>query len=191
MLKIKDTLVSLDIIERFFACDLSCCGGQCCIEGDAGAPLEKKELLDLLRILPAISDDLTPEARAVIKEKGVAYIDEEGDTVTSIINGRDCVFAYRDSEGICKCAIENAYLAGRTGIQKPISCRLYPVRVKEYGAYKAVNYDRWSICKPAEILGAHRGIPVYIYLREALTEKFGEEWYNELDLCAREWRRSH
>jgi Fe-S-cluster containining protein len=190
VLKIKDTLVSLDIVERHFACDLSHCMGACCIEGDAGAPLEEGEESELKRILPEIWNDLGSSARVVIHEQGVACVDIEGDTVTTIVNGKDCVFSHRDESGICKCAIETAYRQGRINWPKPISCRLYPVRVKDYGEYKAVNYNRWNICKSAEILGVEKQIPIYQYLREALIDKFGEEWYAELEIFASEWKKS-
>ena len=138
MFQIDDTLVSLDVVERYFLCDLAHCKGQCCVEGDSGAPLEEAELPKLQAVLPLIWDDLSPEAQAIIKKQGVAYIDEEGDLVTSIVNGKDCVFTCYDADGVCKCAIEKAYRAGKTDFYKPVSCHLYPVRVGDYGPYKAL-----------------------------------------------------
>ncbi|MDR1356193.1 MAG: DUF3109 family protein [Tannerellaceae bacterium] len=189
MLQIGDTLVSLDILERQFVCDPAMCKGACCVEGDAGAPLEKDELLALQKILPVVWDDLLPEAQGVIREQGVAYIDEEGDTVTSIVKGRNCVFTCYDSSGICRCTIEEAWSKGRTDFRKPVSCHLYPIRVKSYETYKAVNYNRWRICRCAEALGEKEKTPLYRFLRDALIRKFGEEWYEELDLCAVEWMK--
>lgn len=184
MLQIDDKLVSLDLVERFFLCDLSCCKGACCVEGDAGAPLEKAEF-DLLRqILPAVWADLSPEAQDVINRQGVGYIDREGDIVTSIVDGKDCVFTYYDKTGICKCAIEKAYHEKRIGFYKPISCHLYPVRVDRYKDFQAVNYHRWGICSVAEIVGKQEKIPIYRFLREPLIRKFGQTWYDELDRCA-------
>ncbi|GHT31733.1 hypothetical protein AGMMS49574_13990 [Bacteroidia bacterium] len=191
MLKIGNTLVSLDILERFFVCDLSICKGACCIEGDAGAPLDKYELAELQKVLPTIWNGLRPEAQAVIRKQGVAYIDAEGETVTSIVNGKDCVFTFYDEKGICKCAIEKAWREGLTDFMKPVSCHLYPIRVKEYENYKAVNYDRWRICKCAEVLGRQEQIPLYRFLKEPLVRKFGQEWYNELELCATEWMKQY
>jgi hypothetical protein len=189
MLQIGHTLVSLDIVERQFVCDLPACKGVCCVEGDAGAPLEKEEIAELQKVLPIVWDDLLPEAQEVIRAKGVAYIDIEGDTVTSIVNEKDCVFTYYDSSGICKCAIEKAWREGRTDFYKPVSCHLYPIRVKEYETYKAVNYNRWRKCRCAEALGEKTQTPLYHFLKDALIRKFGTDWYEELDLCAREWMK--
>ncbi|MDR1918679.1 MAG: DUF3109 family protein [Tannerellaceae bacterium] len=187
MLQIGNTLVSLDILEQRFVCDLAACKGACCIEGDSGAPLEESELADLHKVLPIVWDELLPEAQALIKKQGVAYIDRGGETVTSIVNGRNCVFTYYDSSGVCKCAIEKACREGRTDFYKPVSCHLYPIRVKDYEAYQAVNYNRWRICRCAEALGEKTQIPLYRFLKEPLIRKFGQDWYEELELCAREW----
>ena len=180
MLQIGRTLVSLDVIERFFICNLERCLGACCIEGDAGAPLTEAERQKLKEILPEVWDDLLPEAKAVIERQGVAYVDEEGDLVTSIVNGKDCVFTCYDKNGMCQCAIEKAYRAGKIDFYEPISCHLYPIRLKEYPDFSAVNYHRWKICKAGEVLGRHEQVRVYEFLKEPLIRRFGEEWYNEL-----------
>lgn len=184
MLQVDDTLVSLDLIERFFLCDLSSCKGVCCVEGDAGAPLEKAEFNLLRSILPEIWQELSPDAQRVIDEQGVGYIDRDGDIVTSIVNGKNCVFTYYDDKGICKCVIEKAYREGRIDFYKPISCHLYPVRVTRFNTFRAVNYHRWRICSAAEVLGKQERIPIYRFLREPLIRKFGQAWYDELDVCA-------
>jgi len=189
MLQIDDTLISFDLIERYFLCDLSQCKGDCCVEGDAGAPLEQKEVKILKKILPVIWEDLSPEAKEILERQGVAYIDETGDTVTSIVNGKDCVFAYHDENGICKCAIEKAFRQGKIDFYKPVSCHLYPVRVKHYQTFTAVNVDRWSICKAAEIMGKKESVLTYQFLREPLIRKFGEKWYEQLQLYAEEWKK--
>jgi len=189
MIQIDDTLVSFDLVERCFICDLSQCKGACCVEGDAGAPLEQRELPILQKLVPVVWDDLSPEARKVIKKQGVAYIDEGGDTVTSLVNEKDCVFTCYDSDGICKCAIEKAYREGKTDFYKPISCHLYPVRIRRYETFSAVNLDRWSICKAAEILGKKEGLPAYKFLKEPLIRKFGKEWYDYLELYVDEWNK--
>jgi len=189
MIQIEDTLVSFDLVERCFICDLSQCKGACCVEGDAGAPLEQRELPILQKLVPVVWDDLSPEARKVIKKQGVAYIDEGGDTVTSLVNEKDCVFTCYDSDGICKCAIEKAYREGKTDFYKPISCHLYPVRIRRYETFSAVNLDRWSICKAAEILGKKEGLPAYKFLKEPLIRKFGKEWYDYLELYVDEWNK--
>ena len=187
MIQISDTLISLDLVECYFCCDPTQCKGACCIEGEAGAPLEKDEFDKLRTILPAVWDDLTPEAQAVINRQGVGYIDPESDLVTSIVNGKDCVFACYADDGICKCAIEKAYHEGRIDFIKPISCRLYPVRVKHYKDYQAVNYHRWKICRSAEKAGEQKRLILYQFLREPLIGKFGEEWYHALDCCVKEY----
>ena len=183
MLQIGDTLVSLDLAERFFCCDLDACHGECCIEGDAGAPITENEKKELERLVPEINDELLPQAQEVIRRQGVSYVDEEGDMVTSIIDGRNCVFTCFAPGGMCQCAIEKAYRDGRVAMRKPISCYLYPLRITEYPSFTAVNYHRWKICRPAEALGRKLGLRLYQFLKEPLIQRFGKEWYDELCLA--------
>ena len=190
MLQIQDTLVSLDLLERHFLCDLASCKGECCIEGDAGAPVTPDEAEKLREVLPAVWDDLSPAAQQVIREQGVSYVDEEGDLVTSIVNGRDCVFTCYAPGGMCLCAIEKAYREGRCDWRKPASCALYPVRLTEYRDFTAVNLHRWKICKCAEVLGRAKGLRAYQFLREPLVERFGRDWYDELALTCEEYLKS-
>lgn len=191
MLQIQDTLVSLDLLERHFLCDLDKCLGQCCIEGDAGAPVTEEECRKIEEILPEIMDDLTPAAQAEIRENGVAYVDEEGDLVTSLVNGGQCVFTTFGAGGMCHCAIEKAWREGRVDFMKPVSCHLYPVRVKEYPTFTAVNYHRWNICKCAEVLGRKQGLRAYEFLKGPLTRRFGKEWYDELADTAEEYFKQY
>ncbi len=191
MLQIKDTLVSLDLAERYFCCDLDACHGACCIEGDAGAPITRQEYKRISEVVPIVADDLTPAGRREISESGVGYIDCEGDLVTTIVGGRECAFCTYAPGGMCLCAIEKAYREGRTDFRKPQSCHLYPVRVKRYPAFTAVNYHRWKICKPAEALGRKLGIRLYEFLKEPLTEAFGRKWYDELALTCCEYLRQY
>ena len=184
MLQIGDVLVSLDVVEREFVCNLSACRGACCIEGDAGAPITEEEHVLLKTLLPEVWNDLTPAAREVIRAQGVAYVDEEGDLVTSIVNGKDCVFTCYGEDGMCMCAIEKAFREGRISFYKPLSCHLYPVRISRYPSFTAVNYHRWKICKAAEVLGRKEGVRVYRFRREPLIRCFGQEWYDELDGAA-------
>ena len=186
MIQIGDVVVSMDVLREKFTCNLSVCKGQCCIEGDAGAPVELDEVEKLEEVLPLIWDELSEGARAVIDRQGVVYTDEEGDLVTSIVNNKDCVFTCYDEKGCCYCAIEKAFCEGKTIFYKPISCHLYPIRVSDFGLYKAVNYHRWDICKAAVLLGEKRGIPIYKFLKEPLIRKFGEAWYAELEVVVRE-----
>ena len=146
MLQIDDTIISLELLDESFVCDLEICKGNCCIEGDDGAPLENSEIQKLETLIPLIWDDLTEKSKEVIRIQGVFYIDDDGEPVTSIVNGAECVFTYTDDSGICKCAIEKAYREGKTDFYKPISCHLYPVRLQHYNDYIAVNYHRWSVC---------------------------------------------
>lgn len=150
-------LCRLTLSSAFFCCDLDKCLGECCIEGDAGAPITQEEYEKLKEILPVVYDDLAPAAQREIDERGVGYIDEEGDLVTTIVDNRNCVFTCYSPGGMCQCAIEKAYREGRIkDFRKPASCYLYPVRLTKYPTFTAVNYHRWKICKAAELLGKKR-----------------------------------
>ena len=192
MLDIDGTLVSLDLVERFFCCDLDTCLGACCIEGDAGAPITRGEYEILKRILPEVWDDLLPRAQEEINEHGVAYVDQEGDLVTSIVDGKNCVFTCYEPGGLCSCAIERAYRAGRIDWRKPLSCYLYPVRIKRLtDGTVAVNYDRWKICKCAEVLGRKQQLRAYQFLREPLIARFGKDWYDQLALTCEQYLKQY
>ena len=187
VIQIENTLVSLDVIESYFECDLDTCLGECCIEGDAGAPLTLEEAGKLEEQLPELIPLMTPAAREVAREQGASYIDEEGDLVTSIVNGKDCIFTFYAPGGKCLCLLEHLRRQGKTEFFKPISCSLYPIRLKEIGDVTGVNYHRWKICKCAEILGRKNGVRVYEFLKEPLIRRFGKEWYVQLELTASEW----
>ncbi len=191
MLQIQDTLVSLDVVERFFCCDLEKCLGECCIEGDAGAPISDEEKDEIERVLPQVWDYLLPAAKKAIEEEGVAYRDIEGDLVTQIVEGKNCVFSCYGADGMCLCAFEKAFREGKIDFYKPVSCHLYPLRIKEYPTFTAVNYHRWKICKCAEVLGRSKGIRVYQFLREPLIRRFGQEWYDELALTCEEYLKQY
>ena len=188
MIQKDNTLITLDILEKHFLCNLDACKGECCIDGDAGAPITPEEQKAIEEALSAVWDDLSPSAQAVIKEQGVSYVDEEADLVTSIVDGRDCVFTCYGENGMCYCALEKAYREGRSKFYKPLSCHLYPVRLQEWSnGYTALNYHRWKICKAAEVLGRREGVRVYQFLREPLIRRFGEDWYNTLCEVAEEY----
>ena len=191
MLQIRDTLVSLDLVERYFCCDLDACLGACCIEGDAGAPVTEEESRRIEEVVDSVRGDLLPRAVEMIDREGVSYVDCEGDLVTQIVDGRDCVFTCYAPGGKCLCALERAYREGRIDMVKPISCRLYPVRLKEYDGFTAVNLHRWKICRPAEGLGRKLGLRAYQFLKEPLIARFGESWYEELKFTAEEYLRQH
>lgn len=191
MIQIEDIVVSSDVLTEKFICNLEACKGECCIEGDAGAPVEKNEVAELEKVLPVIWDELSPEAQAVIKKQGVVYTDQDGDLVTSIVGNKNCVFTCYDEKGCCYCAIEKAYREGKCNFYKPVSCHLYPIRIENYGPYTAVNYHCWDVCKAAVVLGKLKGVPVYQFLKEPLIRKFGAEWYQMLSDCADEWMKQN
>ena len=184
MIQIDDKIVSQDLFEVLFVCDYDTCKGECCVEGDSGAPLEPGEAEELRRCLPEVRHLLSPAALEVIEEQGVSYFDEDGDEVTSIVRGRDCVFTTYDEQGRCACALEKVYNEGKTTFIKPISCQLYPVRLTKYPSFTAVNYHKWSICKCALKLGRKLQVPVYQFLRAPLVRAFGEEFYTQLEEVA-------
>lgn len=177
----ENTLVTLDVVERFFCCDLDACLGQCCIDGDAGAPLTADEEEQIRQLLTEIWDDLLPRARQEIEQNGISYLDPEGELVTQILDNSNCVFSCYAPGGKCICAIEKAYREGRVNFMKPISCALYPLRLKKLSnGSVAVNYHRWKICKSAEVLGRSKNIRIYQFLKEPLIRRFGQAWYDEL-----------
>lgn len=180
MIQIQNTILSDDIFEEQFICNLCKCKGQCCVDGESGAPLTQKERDDIQEILPKIWNDLSRKAQELIEKQGISYVDYDGELVTSIINGEECIFTFFDADGVCKCAIDNAYREGRIDVQKPVSCHLYPIRLQEYEEFTAVNYHRWSVCKPAVKLGRKEGVALYQFLKEPLIRKFGQEWYDEV-----------
>lgn len=180
MIQLQNTLISDDVRDNFFVCNLEACKGACCVEGDLGAPLEPDELQILETEYEAIKPFLTEAGREAIAAQGLYIKDWEGDYSTTTINDRECAYALYDERGILKCGIEQAYLAGATSFKKPISCHLYPIRITKYDGFEALNYDRWGICNPACAHGANLGVRVYQFLKEPLIRKYGEDWYGEL-----------
>ena len=180
IIQVGDVLVSPDIITEKFCCDLDKCKGECCVEGDAGAPLTMDEIAGIEDALDIVWNDMSASAQAVVDKHGVAYNDRDGDLVTSIVNGKDCVFTCYEN-GCCLCALERAYRVGKTKFIKPISCALYPIREKRFaGGLVGLNYNRWDVCRPAVEKGRELGLPVYKFLEGPLVRRFGKEWYQEL-----------
>ncbi len=178
--QIGDVLLSSEILTENFCCDLDACKGQCCVEGDAGAPLTPDELGCIEAALDTVWGDLSASAQAVIDKQGVAYTDQEGDLVTSIVGGKDCVFTCHEG-GCCLCALEKAYRAGAAGFCKPISCALYPIREKRFpNGTVGIAYNRWDICRDAIKKGNELSLPIYRFLEGPLTRRFGAAWYKEL-----------
>ncbi|MGD9556442.1 MAG: DUF3109 family protein [Mangrovibacterium sp.] len=186
MLEIGKTIVSFDVLEEHFMCDLLKCKGACCVEGDSGAPLTQEEGVIIEQILSEVEPYMTSEGRAVIREKGTSVIDYDGDLVTPLVNNRECAFVYRDEQGVTKCAIEKAFLDGKTTFRKPVSCHLFPVRITEYKRFDAVNYQQLAICKPGRTCGKGQKLPLYQFLKEPLIRKYGSEWYEQLHYAAQQ-----
>ncbi len=181
MIIIGATLVSEELFEEYFVCDLAACKGACCVEGESGAPLEAEELDRLEEVYEAVKPFMRPEGVAAIEKLGLYQIDEDGDVVTTLVgNHGECSFVNFDANGIAKCSLEQAYLAGKTDWKKPISCHLYPVRLAKLTEYTSVNYHKWQVCSPACACGAALKVAMYQFLKEPLTRKFGQEWYAEL-----------
>ena len=185
IIQVGDVLLSSEILTEKFCCDLSACKGECCVEGDAGAPVTLDEIAEIEDCLDAVWGDLSASAQSVIDKQGVAYTDQEGDLVTSIVRGKDCVFTfYDDLEGIhdcCLCALEKVFRAGKTQFCKPVSCALYPIREKKLGQdLVGLNYNRWVVCKEAVVKGTQEDIYLYQFLKDPLIRRFGEAWYQEL-----------
>ncbi|MEO1049979.1 MAG: DUF3109 family protein [Bacteroidota bacterium] len=181
MIEIDKTLLSDDLKEQFFVCDLEKCKGACCVEGDLGAPLSDEELPVLEEIYAKVKPYLSEEGRKAIEEQGVYVLDDDREYSTPTINGKECAYAIYDEKGILKCGIEQAHNDGKINFKKPISCHLYPIRISKYDDFEALNYDQWHICSAACELGAKLGLPVYKFLKEPLIRKYGEEWYQKLE----------
>ena len=180
IIEIDDILVSSDIFTEEFCCDLDACKGICCVEGDAGAPVTLDEIGGIEDALDTVWDDMSASAQAVVYKQGVAYTDRDGDLVTSIVGGKDCVFTCYEGD-CCLCALERAYRSGKTGFCKPISCALYPIREKRLGnGMIALNYNRWDVCRDAVKKGRELHLPVYKFLKEPLIRRFGAEFYEKL-----------
>jgi len=184
MLEIGKAVISLDVISANFTCDLKACKGACCVSGDSGAPLEPEEAKILREIFPALKPYLTHESIDTIENFGTSVIDIEGDLVTPLNDGKECAYVIFEEE-IAFCAIEKAFNEGVIHFRKPISCHLYPIRIKKYRHIEAVNYDRWEICSPAIVKGNQLQTPVYKFTRDALERKYGKDWFAQLVAIAK------
>jgi hypothetical protein len=189
MIQIDDKLISEDLFSEEFVCNLAKCKGICCVEGDAGAPLDEDETKILDEIYPKIKSYLRPEGIQAIEEQGTYTLDFEGDLVTPLVNNAECAYVIFDEKGYTKCAIEKAYEDGVIEWQKPISCHLYPIRITEYSNFSAINYHEWDICSDACTLGKELGVKVYQFLKKPLIRKYGEEFYQTLSEAAEEWEK--
>lgn len=190
MLQIDNTIISRDIFEKKFKCDLTKCKGNCCVYGDSGAPLEKEEIKILEEIYPKVKPFLRPEGIRAIEEIGTSMVDSDGDDVTPLINKNECAYTVIES-GIYFCGIEKAYLKKKIKFQKPISCHIFPIRTKDYQDFTAVNYEKWDICKDAVKLGNEENVEVVDFLKRPLIRKFGKIWYKDLKIASKELKKSN
>lgn len=189
IIEVGNVLVSSDILTECFCCDLSACHGACCVEGDAGAPVTLDEVAAIEEALDEVWPDMSASAQAVTDRQGVAYTDRDGDLVTSIVGGKDCVFTWHH-DGCCYCALEKAYREGRCRFCKPISCALYPIReLRMSNGMSALNYHRWNVCHSAVKKGRELNLEIYRFLKDPLTRRFGSAWYEELCQVAGELKR--
>lgn len=184
MIEIGKAVVSLNILEKRFCCDITRCKGACCVEGDSGAPLTEEEAVIIEEIYPEFKEYLSEENQQEISKQGFSVIDQDGDLVTPIIGKNECVFTFTNEQGITLCAIEKAFLEKNTKFRKPVSCHLFPIRISEYKRFDAVNYQKLDICKPGRICGKTENLPLWKFLKEPLIRKYGEEWFKELEFAA-------
>lgn len=180
MIQVEDVLLSEALFDNYFVCDLAACKGACCVEGDAGAPLEIDEIDKIEANLDQILPFLTEKGRETIKKQGVFEVEVDGEYVTPLNNGKECAFTIFDKNGIAKCGIEAAYRDGKSDFKKPSSCHLYPIRITKLKHYEALNYHEWGICKPACECGSKLKVKVYQFLKEPLINKYGVEWFQQL-----------
>ena len=191
LIEVQNKIVSTEIFERKFVCDLNACKGACCVEGDDGAPLEKEEVAIIEENLDKIKPFMRREGIEAIEMGGVSYLDRHDEPVTTLVDQRECAFVFFDDEGISKCSIEQAYLEGEINYKKPISCHLYPIRVKKFDNLEALAYDEWNICKSACACGDKLDVPVYRFLKEPLVRAYGQAFFDDLLLVDQEVKRSY
>ncbi len=184
MIEIGKTILSRELFEKRFVCDLLKCKGACCVEGDSGAPVTEEEAAIIGKEYASFKDYLPEAHRKEIKKQGFAVIDEDNDLVTPLVNKRQCAYSFHDEKGILKCAIEKAHIKGKIAFRKPVSCHLFPIRVTEYKNFDALNYEELDICKPALECGKSLNVTVYKFLKEPLIRKYGKDWYNEVEIAA-------
>ena len=180
MIILGNTLISEDVFEKEFICNLNACKGSCCIEGDAGAPVSADEKLAIEANFELIKPYLSEQSLHEMERIGAFEKDEDNEWQTTCLQSGECNFVKRDATGLLSCGIEQSYLAGQSTIRKPISCYLYPIRIVKVGDYEALNYHKWDICSAACTLGKQEKVRVYQFLKEPLIAKFGEAWYQEL-----------
>lgn len=191
MIIIDDKLVSEDLLEKQFVCNLSACKGECCVQGESGAPLEFGETEQIASNYDKIKKYMRPEGIAAVKEQGFSVIDADKDEVTPLVNNEECAYVFFDYDNIAKCAIEKAYREGEIDYYKPASCHLYPIRVSKLTSYTALNYHHWPICEAACDLGEQLKVPVFKFLKDPLIRMYGAEWYEQLEIVYQQWTQEN
>lgn len=185
MIEIGRTIISLDIFEKHFLCDLLKCKGACCVEGDSGAPVTDKEVEEIEKNYPHLKKYLPERHKKEIEKQGFSVIDSDGDVVTPLVDNQQCAYSFYDDKGILKCSIEKAWAEGKTEFRKPVSCHLFPIRITEYKRFDAVNYEQLKICKPGRKCGKSNKLPLYKFLKEPLIRKYGNDWYKDVEIAAK------
>ncbi|MDA3929721.1 MAG: DUF3109 family protein [Prolixibacteraceae bacterium] len=191
MIQIDKAIVSFDVFKKQFLCNIMACKGACCVEGDSGAPLTKDEAEIIENNYPVFKKYLDRKYQLEVEKQGRYVVDSDGDIVTPLFNNRECVYTFKDENNITKCAIEKAYLNGEIDFHKPVSCHLFPIRITEYKEFDAVNYQKLYICKPGRECGVKNELPLYVFLKEPLIRKYGESWYEELEIAAAELNKNY
>ncbi|MCF8358863.1 MAG: DUF3109 family protein [Prolixibacteraceae bacterium] len=184
MVEIGRTIISFDVFEKHFLCDLKVCKGACCVEGDSGAPLTEEEAAHVEKYYPVFKKYMHREHIVEVEKQGYSVIDSDGDLVTPLYNNRECVYTFSDEQGILGCAIERAFFKKEIDFRKPVSCHLFPIRITHYKEFDAINYQQLDICRSGRECGAKKGLPLYKFLKEPLIRMYGEEWYRELEVAA-------
>jgi hypothetical protein len=187
LVEISNKVITTELFDKHFVCDLAACKGACCVKGDSGAPLTLEEVDQMEQDLELYKPYMRPEGITAIEKSGVFYIDQDNEPASTLVNGEECAFVYFDDNNTAKCAIEKAHAEGKTQWKKPLSCHLYPIRTKEFETLTAINYDVWDICEPACSCGDKLAVPVYKFLKEPIIRAFGEDFFTELDQVAKQW----
>ncbi len=188
MIAIDNTLISENLLEKQFVCDLAACKGACCVEGDAGAPLSEEETQILEEIFDQVKPYMRPEGIKAVEEQGHWEMDSDGDFVTPLVEGKECAYVQFSENGTALCTIEQAHRDGKVDWKKPISCHLYPVRITKLKDYDALNYHKWHICSPACACGEKMEVAVYKFAKSALVRAYGEDWFEKLEAAAQLWK---
>lgn len=186
LIEIGDIIVTDELFTQKFVCDIGSCHGACCIEGDDGAPLTMGEVEIMERLLPEVLPYMTEEGKQIVKNEGIYHLDEEKEPVTNLMKDGACAFVYYDEKGIAKCSFESAFRDGKTKWKKPISCELFPIRAKNFEQFTALNYQQIAICEPGRVFGEKLGVPLYQFLKEPITRAYGEDFFHQLEIVAKE-----